>query len=138
MSDEEINEIKDEEKEKLEEEMQTEPEAEAADSRRSSGWIGGVVLILVGVFFLLNNVFGYNFAGNWWAIFIFIPAIYSLSRAWTSYRRHGELNEKARGNLIGGLLIGAVAVIFLLGLSFGSWWPIFIIIVGIGALLAAR
>jgi hypothetical protein len=38
----------------------------------------------------------------------------------------------------GGLLIGAVAFIFLFGLSFGNWWPLFLIIVGFGALLKAR
>jgi hypothetical protein len=130
-----ISKIKEEEQDKLNESggpLEIEPE------RGHNRWLGGVVLIGVGLFFLLGNVFSVNLSGNWWAVFILIPAIYNLERAWRAYQSDGYLSEKARSSLIGGLLIGAVAFIFLFGLSFGDWWPLFLIIVGIGALLKRR
>lgn len=138
MSD-EINELKEEEKEKLDDEMGTSNFSSSRDQSWSgSSWIGGLVLILIGLYFLLGNLLGFAYVANWWAFFILIPAAYSLSRAWNSYRRHGRLTERGQSHLIGGLLIGAVAFIFLFGLSFGNWWPLFLIIVGFGALLKAR
>ena len=132
---EELSKIKEDEQEKLnygEEPNVVEPE------RCDTRWLGGVVLIAVGLFFLLGNVFSVTLTGNWWAVFILIPALYSLQRAWYAYKRDGRLSDKAHSNLIGGLLIGAVAFIFLFGLSFGEWWPLFLIIVGLGALLKRR
>jgi hypothetical protein len=146
MSD-EINELKDEEKEKLNEEMGGNGSASESEGSRlnsapnsapNSAWIGGAVLILIGLYFLMGNLFGFGYVANWWAFFILIPAVYSLSRAWTSYRRHGRLTDRGQGNLIGGLLMLAVALIFLFGLSFGNWWPVFLIIAGVGALLKVR
>jgi hypothetical protein len=128
----EIGEIKEEEKEMLNEE----PGPGALEHRRGDNrWLGGVVLIGIGLFLLLGNVFSLTFAGNWWAIFILIPAFYSLQRAWRAYQTDGYFSRKARSNLIGGLMIGAVAVIFLFGLGFGRWWPIFLVIAGVGILL---
>lgn len=134
MSD-EISKIKEEEQEKLN--SSTSP-LEIEPARGDNRWLGGAVLIGVGLFFLLNNIFSVTLVGNWWAVFILIPAVFNLQRAWQVYRRDGYLSEKASGSLIGGLLIGAVAVIFLFGLSFGDWWPVFLIIVGLGALLKRR
>ena len=137
----EIDELKEEEQEKLKAAEAGAAAGTAAEDeaiRPKSAWIGGLVLILIGFYFLLGNLLGFGQVGNWWAAFIFIPAAYSLSRAWSSYKQHGRLTEGGRGNLIGGLLVGAVAFIFLFGLSFGNWWPIFLIIVGFGALLKAR
>ncbi len=128
---------------KLKEEEQAELNAsesplEIEPARSDNRWLGGVVLIGIGLFFLVGNVFSVNLSGNWWAVFILIPAVLNLERAWRAYRHDGYLSEKASGSLIGGLLIGAVAFIFLFGLSFGDWWPLFLIIVGLGALLKRR
>ncbi|HVP20663.1 MAG TPA: hypothetical protein VMS73_02260, partial [Anaerolineaceae bacterium] len=40
----------------------------------SSGWIFGVVLILIGAAFFLQN-FNLLQINNWWALFLLIPAI---------------------------------------------------------------
>ena len=103
--------------------------------RDNSNWIMGVVLIALGGLFLLGNLLPGSFMTNWWAVFILIPALYSLNRAWQAYRSHGRLTAGGRSSLIGGLLILTVALIFLLGLDWGVVWPIFIIIIGIGLLL---
>ena len=105
---------------------------------RTPLWILGLVLVGVGLFFLLGNVLPFEFLSNWWALFILIPAGFNLNRAWQIYRREGHMTSKARGSLIGGLLIGAVGIILLFGLDWGKIWPVFIIIIGIGALINAR
>jgi hypothetical protein len=65
MSD-EIKELKDEEKEKLEQEMASgEPGTGRSRNWEGSSWIGGLGLILIGVFFLASNLFDFNFVGNW-------------------------------------------------------------------------
>ncbi|MDX1616237.1 MAG: hypothetical protein R3300_18130 [Candidatus Promineifilaceae bacterium] len=130
---EQIDEIKAEEKGKL--------EAAAREEERrpdwGGGWIVGVVLILVGLFFLLGELVPFSLDSNWWALFILIPALFNFGNAWRSYQRHGRLTASGRGSLIGGLIIATVGVIFLFDLSWGNVWPVFIIIIGFGALLDA-
>jgi riboflavin transporter FmnP len=104
--------------------------------RRGGPWIGGVVLILLGLIFLVQNLSGAQL-GNWWALFILIPAIGSLAAAWRAHQTHGRLTAAARGPLIGGLVLTLVALIFLLNLNWGQVWPLFLILAGLGALLAA-
>jgi hypothetical protein len=102
--------------------------------QRGAPWIGGVVLILLGLIFLIQNVSGLRLE-HWWAIFILIPAFGSFAAAWRVYQTHGRLAAAARGPLIGGLVLLLVALIFLFGLDWGRIWPLFLIIAGIGALL---
>jgi hypothetical protein len=126
---EEIQDLKDEEKENA--------AGNGSESRQrdNNSWVVGVVLIALGGLFLLSNFLpGFNLT-NWWAVFILIPALFSLNRAWQSYRRNGRLTRGGRSSLIGGLLILTVALIFLLGLNWGVVWPVFIIIAGLGILL---
>jgi hypothetical protein len=106
-------------------------------ARYGGAWIGGVVLILLGVVFLLQNM-GAGLPENWWAFFILIPAVGAFGAAWNSYQRsEGQLTASARGSLIGGLVLTMIAVSFLLNLNWGILWPILLIIVGVGALLNA-
>jgi hypothetical protein len=100
-------------------------------SVRSGAWIGGAILITLGVVFLLQNLTGFELQ-NWWAIFILFPAVGTLERAYRIYQADGRLTSRARNPLLWGVAMVAVAVIFLVG-GFGSWWPIFL--VGAGLLL---
>lgn len=103
--------------------------------KSSSNWIAGLVLIGLGLFFLLNNYFHIRLFENWWALFILIPAVANLNNAWRHYREAGEWTEAATSALTGGLLIGAIAMIFLFGLSFGIFWPVLLVILGFGILI---
>jgi hypothetical protein len=94
-----------------------------------------VTLILVGSIFLLQNYGGMEI-GNWWALFILIPASASLARAWTAWRS-GAHPSAVSGSLIGGLAMLSITAIFLLDLQWGRIWPIFLILAGIGALLSS-
>ena len=98
-------------------------------------WIGGAVLILLGMIFLLQNM-GVMFIANWWALFILIPAVGAFGRAWNVYRFNGgRLTPAARSSLIGGLALTMIAAVFLLNLDFGIAWPILLILLGVGLLL---
>jgi len=97
--------------------------------------IAGVVLIAVGGVFLLTNLTGLTI-NNWWALFILIPAFSNFKRAWWSYQENGRLSHSARGSLTGGLILTLVASVFLFNvMTWDMVWPIFLIILGINALL---
>lgn len=105
--------------------------------RRSGNTTGGLILIGIGAFFLLSQVSGI-FIHNWWALFIMIPAFHNLNEAWQSYQENGRLVNHARHSLMGGLFLSMVAAFFLLNVSWSLFWPIALILAGVGALLNAR
>jgi hypothetical protein len=101
-------------------------------------WIGGAVLILLGIVALLQNL---DIAGavlqNWWAVFILIPAARSFERAWRHYQSSGsQVTRSVTGSLLGGLALTMVAMTFLFGLDWSLMLPIFLIVAGIGALFS--
>lgn len=103
-------------------------------SGERSGWVLGLVLIAVGGVFLLQNAGLPVLVGNWWALFILIPAIGALAAAWTLYRQNGELTRPAVGLITGGLVPLTIALIFLFN-YFGSAWPVLLVVLGAGMLL---
>ncbi len=135
-----IDTLKDEEKEKLDYvkvdpvNVVTDTESQQPARSHSNNWLGGVILIAIGVIFLFSNISGF-YLNNWWALFILIPAIGSFGKAWNGYRENGRLDGEARGGLIGGLILTLVASAFLFNLDWGMIWPLFLIIGGVGALL---
>lgn len=109
-------------------------EGERARTRRT---VAGVVLILAGIL-LLGSMWGWFGLRNWWALFIFIPAVVSFVSAWRSWRAQGSLNREAAGSLTGGLVLSFVALMFLFAWDWGLLWPIIIILIGVGILLGWR
>lgn len=103
-----------------------------AGSRGGQLWFA-VVLIALGVIFLVQNYTGMQL-GNWWALFILIPATGALAAAWAAWRA-GMHPAAVSGPLVGGLALLTVAAIFLLELQWSRVWPVFLILAGIGALL---
>jgi hypothetical protein len=111
--------------------------AERRAARRANGgaWIGGVVLIGLGLIFLLQNT-GALHLQNWWALFILIPALGAFGASYTEYRASGgHLNSKARGSIIAGLVFTAVAAVFLFNLNFSLLLPAVLILAGVGMLI---
>ncbi len=110
--------------------------AERRAWRHSGGgaWIGGAVLIALGVIFLLQNFGGFHF-DNWWALFILIPAIGSLSTAWYFYRQAGKFNRPARGALFSGLVLLLITGTFLFNLNWNLILPLLLIVLGLGMLI---
>jgi hypothetical protein len=116
--------------------LTSEPTRQHHDRDDAAPWVFGGVLIVIGVFMLLRNVTGWSF-GNWWALFILIPAIGSLAKAWQLYGVHGAINEPVRGPLIGGVVLLFVFAMFFFGFNWALFWPIIVIVIGIGALAGA-
>ncbi|MGE5463106.1 MAG: LiaF transmembrane domain-containing protein [Syntrophothermus sp.] len=112
-------------------------EQRLADPSREGAWIVGLILIILGGMFLLRNtgIWDIPFT-NWWALFILIPAVGSLSSAWRMYRDAGDrLTAPARGSLLVGLVLTFVTITFLFDISWTYVGPILIIAVGIGIIL---
>jgi hypothetical protein len=103
---------------------------------RSFAWIGGAILILLGVVFLLQNM-GIPFLANWWALFILIPAFWAFVAARDSYRDNGRLTRGGAGSLAGGTLLTILALVFLLNLNVGLFWPVLLIVGGLVLLVTA-
>jgi len=104
--------------------------------RNHPAWIGGAILVLIGVIFLVQNLTSFSLA-NWWALFILIPAASAFGRAYKAYQENGRLSGSARGGLAGGLVLTFIAFVFLFNLDFGRLWPVFLILGGIGLLINA-
>jgi hypothetical protein len=99
---------------------------------RGRAWFP-LILIIVGVVFLVQNLHLANFTFNWWALFIFIPVVGSLSAAWDALREDGSFSAKVGGSLGSAVVIGTVGTILLFGLDWVRYWPLMVIAVGLSA-----
>jgi hypothetical protein len=107
----------------------------ARRGRYGSGWIGGAVLIALGIILLLSYL-GNFYLENWWALFILIPAIGAFGNAWRTYQQEGNrLTASARGSLIGGSILVLITAIFLFNLNWALLGPIILIVIGLTLLL---
>jgi len=98
--------------------------------------VAGAILIALGLVFLAQN-FGVRLPQNWWALFILIPAIISFVSAWQIYQREGEATAAVRGGIAAGAVLTVVAVSFLIGVEWGRFWPVILVLVGVGVLAGA-
>lgn len=100
--------------------------------------VPAAIVIGIGVLFLLNNL-GYPlwffFHGNWWALLILLGAIPSCTRAYERYRALGKLDATGVHALLTGAAVVLVAVMFLAGLDWMVWWPLFVILGGLFTLV---
>jgi hypothetical protein len=95
--------------------------------------IGGLILISLGLVFLLDGL-GVLVDFQWWALFLIVPGMVMLFKAWTRYMQSGEVPDDLRGEAFGGLFMVVLGMIFLFSLDFGKIWPIFLILPGLGLL----
>jgi len=103
---------------------------------KGGAWVGGVILIALGVIFLLKN-FGFPVPDNWWAIFLMIPGIAALGGAVSIYEREHAWTRAAMGSLVSGLILTGMSLVFFFGFDFGRFWPVILILIGIAALSGA-
>jgi hypothetical protein len=119
--------------------IQSEPldPPEERRANRPGGWVGGTILIVVGIFLLLQN-FGNFYLNNWWALFILIPAVGSFSTAWKAYQNAGgRLTNQVRGPLFGGVILTLVTAVFLFNLSWVIIGPVLLMLAGVGLLISS-
>lgn len=99
----------------------------------SSSWVFGLAVVIIGGLLLAKNLgielFFLDFH-NWWAFFILAAAIQPLTQAWQIYKTEG-FSQNMLNSLVSGSTIVFIALIFLLDLPLGTWWPSFIIIGGL-------
>lgn len=99
----------------------------------SSGWPLGLAVVVIGGLLLARNLgfelFFLDFH-NWWAFFILLAAVGPLQQAFSFYRKEG-LGASVANSLVSAGAIIFVSLLFLLDLSFWTWWPIFVIIGGL-------
>jgi len=118
---------------------------ETTATKRAGGISGDQVvvagiLIMVGVALLGQNLGWLDFGGivnlrNWWALFFLIPIFGTGASIWRAYRETESLNRKARAQLGGLFFLTAIFIFFMLGLDWGRYWPIFLIVFGLSAIL---
>jgi hypothetical protein len=102
-----------------------------------SGWIGGAILIVLGIFLLLQNLTGCSL-NNWWALFILLPAVGAFGRAWQGYQNAGgRLSGEAGRSLFGGIILLLITAIFLFGWSWTIFGPALLILLGASLLLTS-
>lgn len=99
---------------------------------RKLSWsdLSGVTLLFLGLMFVAVNLVGVNRLENWWGLFILLPGLMFLGMGLRVCGGNGRISMPARFSLGAGLVVVTVAVMFLLGLNWGTWWPLMIIIPG--------
>jgi hypothetical protein len=102
--------------------------------RHGGSWVGGAILIAVGVFLMLQTLTSFSLE-NWWALLILIPAAGSFANGWRIYQSGKRLSAPARASLIGGIVLTMVAAIFLFDLNWTVLGPILLILAGLGLLI---
>ena len=99
----------------------------------SVNWPLGLAIVVIGGLLLARNLgfelFFLDFH-NWWAFFILLAAIGPLQQAVSFYRKEG-MGAAVANSLVSAGAIVFIALMFLLDMSFGTWWPIFVIIGGL-------
>ncbi len=103
--------------------------------RRHNSLTGGLILIGLGVVFLLQQTTAFSLR-NWWALFILIPVVGNFGTALALFRRSGRFTPAVRASLSGGMILLMVALMFLLDLDWGVWWPLFVVLPGLALLVA--
>ncbi len=99
-----------------------------------SPWIGGAILILLGVIFLLASL-NLLQTYNWWALFILIPAIAFFASAWGLSQAGGL--RAARSALIAGIFFTLLAGVLFFGVAWEIALPAVLIAGGVALLLNA-
>ena len=111
------------------------PPSQPTVQRTGGAWVGAIVLIGLGVYFLLTNFHVLPFINNWWALFILLGTAGAWGSALRIYQNNGHrMTPAVTGTFIGGLFPLAVALIFLFNMNWGIVWPVFLVIAGIAVL----
>ena len=102
--------------------------------RHGSRILPAVSMIALGAIFLcitLGVRFPFLDRENWWAWFMLTGTAWPLSEAWARYRTVGRVDGEVCHFLLHVLAIVMLAMIFILGLSWAKWWPLFVICGGL-------
>jgi hypothetical protein len=103
---------------------------------RSTGWIGGAVLLVIAAA-LFAEEFGLAIPGSLWGILLFIPAIAIGLAAFRTAQQDGTSpGTFAQGAVAVAFAIFGIAI--LAGINLGLIWPILLVLIGISAIVRAQ
>ena len=112
-------------------------ERRAARRAGALGWIAGLILIVIGALYLLQDFGILPEFTNWWALFMLLPAVGTLSAALGGYRRNGgHWTPEVTAPFLAGLLFLDITAVFLFNLNYDWLWPLFLIAAGLFLLAA--
>jgi hypothetical protein len=95
-----------------------------------------LAVVALGGFFLLQNFGLVSWDFNWWTFFLLIPAGAILMDVWQKYKDNGErLTQELRSKIVAAAGMLLVAFLFLTGLEWDRYWPLFLILGGVAILL---
>ena len=98
----------------------------------------GLAIVATGLAFLARNLdFLWHLSGphHEWAWFVLVGALAPARRAivrWSVYRR---VDAKVLRWALDAFVVAAIASMFLLDVSFATWWPAFVVIGGLHAMV---
>jgi hypothetical protein len=102
-------------------------------------WMVGLVLVAIGVLYLLHNYGLLPTFTNWWALFLLLPGMGTLSAARGAFRRHGNLwDVEVLVPFLASLFFLGLTLVFLFDIAYGWLWPLFLIAAGLLILAAPR
>lgn len=104
-----------------------------------SGWVGGAILIGLGILMMLQNLNLTSFyLDNWWALFILIPTVGAFGKAVSAYQAAGSrFTVEARSALFSGFILSVVTATFLFDLNWTLIGPGLLMLVGVSVLLGS-
>ncbi|MCB9421236.1 MAG: hypothetical protein H6667_15650 [Ardenticatenaceae bacterium] len=99
--------------------------------------LGGATLLFIGLTFIVANLLGAGRLENWWGLFILLPGLLFVGLGWQAQLQQAQLAGNGRFPFIArfsmgvGLVVLMVAILFLLNLNWGTWWPLMIVMPGV-------
>lgn len=111
------------------------PSVEKTKKHHKNQFFWPAMLIMVGIIFLIQNLSPVPVHLNWWAAFIYIPVLGSLATAFNAFQKSGKFDAAVRSALGGVIVVGTVATMLLLGVSWRHWWPLMLIAPGLSMLI---
>lgn len=108
--------------------------ARGRETRRSGGLglFAGLVLVVIGVLYLLQETEILPSLTNWWALFLLLPALGMISAAIGAFQDNGHhWTSAVIGPFLGGLLLVGMTAVFYFGLSLTWLGPLFLIAGGL-------
>lgn len=103
--------------------------------RPRSGWIGPLLLILLGGAFMLSNAGLFDVTAQLGGWLVLIPAVALLVTAIPAARAGRWRGAVLRG--LAGLLLAGVSAMLLLGFDLGAWFPVLLVAAGVLLLIPA-
>ena len=106
---------------------------------RSDSWAAGVFLVAFGALWILHNAGAITVGHAFWAILVFLAAVVAAAFGVVRWST-GEADEQraAAGFALAAVLLALVAGVLWFDLNWSTWWPIFVVVPGIGLLLPRR